>query len=142
MNGEEDSASARHVRLQVELVLEVADPEQLGRAALDHIRGDELMPDEERGHATAAVTGDPAEALAYLVDPIDLVSAVPGVQLAQASWSSETVDYDPDAEQWQFEELDEPLDEDEPPGLGTASSAAPGPAGAARDRSADPAGGR
>ncbi|GAB3653530.1 hypothetical protein [Streptomyces sparsus] len=112
MNAEEASGSARHVRLQVELVLEVADPAQLSRAALDHIRGDELMPDDERGHATAAVSDDPAEAVAYLVDPIDLVSDVPGVQLAQASWSSETVDYDPDAEQWQFDELDDSLDTD------------------------------
>ncbi|UGY93333.1 hypothetical protein [Streptomyces gobiensis] len=96
--------TSRYVRLQVELVLEVADAAELGRAALEHIEGDEFMPDEERGHATTAVNGDAAEAIAYLVDPLDLVNGVPGVELTQASWSSETIDYDPDAEDWQVDE--------------------------------------
>ena len=52
----------------------------------------------------AAVREDDAEALAYLVDPFDLVGEVPGVELAQASWSSEPIDYDPDAVDWADEE--------------------------------------
>jgi hypothetical protein len=51
-------------------------------------------------HAEATVRADGAEALASLVDPFDLVSEVPGVELAQASWSSESIEYDPDAEEW------------------------------------------
>ncbi len=43
------------------------------------------------------MTEDTAEALAYLVDPFDLVGDVPGTDLAQASWSAERVDYDPDS---------------------------------------------
>ena len=64
------------------------------------------MPDEERAHAESAVTEDTAEALAYLVDPFDLVSEVPGVELAQASWSSEQIDYDPDSPEWDLDEED------------------------------------
>ncbi|MBD3933484.1 hypothetical protein IF129_18230 [Streptomyces chumphonensis] len=93
----------RYVRLQVEVVLEVADPESLARAASEHIAADEFMPDEERRDAVTAVGGDTAEAIAYLVDPIDLVSEVPGVELAQASWSSELIDYDPESELWQLD---------------------------------------
>lgn len=78
-----------HVRLRVELVVEVADPEALTRAALHRIDGDELMPDEERGQAREIVERDAGEAIAYLVDPVDLVAELPGVELAQASWGSE-----------------------------------------------------
>jgi hypothetical protein len=94
------------VRLRVELVLEVGDPGELTGAALDRIAADEFMPDEERTHAESAVREDEAEAIAYLVDPFDLVSDVPGVELAQASWSSEQIDYDPDAEDWDLDEED------------------------------------
>lgn len=89
-----------YIRLQVELVLEVSDPSALGQAALQRIAEDDLMPDTERGPATEAASAEPAEALAYLVDPIDLVSGLPGVELTQASWSSEAADgtlQDPDA---------------------------------------------
>ncbi|MCX4512870.1 MULTISPECIES: hypothetical protein [Streptomyces] len=107
------SETSRYVRLHVELVLEVGEPEELTDAALDRIDTDELMPDEERAHAGAAVRDDPAEALAYLVDPFDLVGDVPGVDLAQASWSCEQIDYDPDAEEWDIDEEDGETDEDE-----------------------------
>ncbi|MEE1927845.1 hypothetical protein V1J52_06510 [Streptomyces sp. TRM 70351] len=96
-------ATPHYVRLQVELVLEVADPDGLGRAAAEHVAADEFMPDEERRDATAAVRADTAEAIAYLVDPIDMVSALPGVELAQASWSSERADYDPESDLWQLD---------------------------------------
>jgi hypothetical protein len=61
------------------------------------------MPADERAHAENAVTEDTAEALAYLVDPFDLVSEVPGTDLVQASWSSEQVDYDPDSPDWDLD---------------------------------------
>ncbi|MFF4234153.1 hypothetical protein [Streptomyces sp. NPDC001820] len=101
------SETSRYVRLRVELVLEVGDSGALTGAALDRIAADEFMPDEERAHAESAVREDEAEAIAYLVDPFDLVSDVPGVELAQASWSSEQIDYDPDAEEWDLNEEDE-----------------------------------
>ncbi len=96
----------RHVRLQVELVLEITDESGLTSAALDQIAGDAYLPDQERAHARDAVQRDEAEALAYLVDPFDLVSGVPGVELVQASWNSAHIEYDPDDEEWDFYEDD------------------------------------
>lgn len=84
--------------MRVELVLDITDPTALTVAALNEIGSDDAMPDEERGHAQAAVRDDVAEALAYLVDPVDLVAELPGVELTQASWSSEPADGDPGAE--------------------------------------------
>ncbi|MGA5170629.1 hypothetical protein [Streptomyces lavendulocolor] len=101
--------TSRYVRLRVELLLEVTDADQLAGAALERVEADEFMPDEERTHARSAVREDEAEALAYLVEPVDLVSRVPGVELAQASWTSERAEHDPDAEMW---DLDEEDDED------------------------------
>jgi hypothetical protein len=96
----------------VELVLEVIGPADLTGAALGHIDSDEFMPEDERGHARAAVQEDDAEALAYLVDPFDLVGGVPGVELAQASWSSEQIEYDPASAEWDLGLDDEDMDED------------------------------
>lgn len=95
-------------------MLEIEESGELTVAALDRIAADEFMPDDERTHAEAAVREDEAEALAYLVDPFDLVGDVPGVQLAQASWSSEQVEYDPAAQEWDLdgEDGDENDDED------------------------------
>ncbi len=87
-------------------MLEVVEPDALTGAAIDHIAADEFMPDEERGHAEAAVREDEAEALAYLIDPFSLVSEVPGVELAQASWSTEPVEYDPESMEWDLDEED------------------------------------
>lgn len=98
--------TSRFVRLRVELVLEVDDQDAVTKAALRRIAADTTMPADERTHAEAAVTEDTAEALAYLVDPFDLVSEVPGVELAQASWSSERIDYDPDSPEWDLDEDD------------------------------------
>jgi hypothetical protein len=108
MNTEETS---RFVRLRVELVIEVDDPGAVTKAALGRIAGEHDMPADERAHAENAVTEDTAEALAHLVDPFDLVSEVPGVELAQASWSSEPIDYDPDSPDWDLDEDD--VDDDE-----------------------------
>ncbi|UKY52370.1 hypothetical protein [Streptomyces inhibens] len=86
--------------------MEIADAGQLTGAALDHIDGDPSLPDEERRQSRETVKEDPAEALAQLIDPFDLVNTVPGTELAQASWSSEELtDYDPDAE-WDAAEWD------------------------------------
>ncbi|GAA3829185.1 hypothetical protein GCM10022403_073030 [Streptomyces coacervatus] len=81
------------------------------KAALQRLAGETDMPADERVHAEDAVTEDTAEALAYLVDPFDLVREVPGVDLAQASWSSEPIDYDPDSPEWDMDEDD--VDEDD-----------------------------
>ncbi|MFG3203394.1 hypothetical protein [Streptomyces sp. NPDC048192] len=110
MNAEETS---RFVRLRVELVLEVQDEDQLSKAALRRLAADAQLPPAERTQAEGAVTEDTAEALAYLVDPFDLVSEVPGVELQQASWSSERVDYDPDSPEWELDEDDEEDGEEE-----------------------------
>ncbi|MFD4998804.1 hypothetical protein [Streptomyces buecherae] len=102
------------VRLRVELVLDINDAEQLAVAAREQIDGDAFMPEEERAHARVAIRDDQAEALAYLIDPYALVKEVPGIELAQASWSSEPIDYDPDAQVWGLDD-DEDLYDDDPP---------------------------
>ncbi|MER6471322.1 hypothetical protein [Streptomyces collinus] len=114
MNTEETS---RFVRLRVELVLEVQGEDELTKAALRRLAADQELPQEERAHAESAVTEDTAEALAYLVDPFDLVSEVPGVELQQASWSSERVEYDPDSLDWDMDE-DDGEDDEEEDGIG------------------------
>ncbi|GAA3374789.1 hypothetical protein GCM10020367_40050 [Streptomyces sannanensis] len=90
----------------MDLMLEITDKGALTGAALERIAEDELIPEEERTHAAASVREDEAEALAYLVDPFELVSEVPGVELVTASWSSEQAEYDPDAEEWDLDEED------------------------------------
>ncbi|MED7821669.1 hypothetical protein [Streptomyces chiangmaiensis] len=94
------SETSRFVRLRVDLVLEIEDADAVTKAALCRIADDADMPEGERAYTESAVTEDTAEALAYLVDPSDLVSEVPGVELAQASWSSEEIDYDADSPDW------------------------------------------
>ncbi|MGW4229751.1 hypothetical protein ACWEF9_10805 [Streptomyces sp. NPDC004980] len=101
------SETTGYVRLRVEMVLRITDADALTGTALESIAAD-FTPSgtsadesaEERTHAEETVREDGAEALASLIDPFDLVGQVPGVELAQASWSSETIDYDPDAEDW------------------------------------------
>ncbi|GAA3130116.1 hypothetical protein GCM10010521_15270 [Streptomyces rameus] len=97
----------------MELVLEVQDEEEVTKAALRRLAADPDLPADERSQAEGAVTEDTAEALAYLVDPFDLVSEVPGVELQQASWSSERIDYDPDSPDWDLDEEDGADDEEE-----------------------------
>ncbi|WP_137993707.1 hypothetical protein [Streptomyces vilmorinianum] len=100
------SETSRYVRLRVDVVLEIDGPEELTEAAVGRIDADEYMPEDERVHARSAVREDSAEALAYLIEPFDLVSEVPGIELVQASWSSEEVEYDPDAQEWDLDEED------------------------------------
>jgi hypothetical protein len=102
-----DDVPVQHLRLQVELVLEITEARALTGAALEHIAGDDYLPADERTHAEAAVRGDEAEALAYLVDPTDLVAELPGVELVQASWSCAHTDYDPDSDAWDLYESDD-----------------------------------
>jgi len=105
--------TSRFVRLRVEVVLEITDSAAVTRAALDRITLDREMPDDERASTVDEVTEDTAEALAAIVDPFDLVSEVPGVELAQASWSSEEIDYDPDSPDWGLDEDDVEAADDE-----------------------------
>ncbi|HET9382427.1 MAG TPA: hypothetical protein VFP69_16565 [Streptomyces sp.] len=109
--------ASRFVRVRVELVLEVEDGAAVTGAALTRIAGDPGMPAGERVHAERAVTEDTAEALAQLIDPFDLVSEVPGVELQQASWSSERIDYDPDSPDWDLDD-DDDADGDEEEAVG------------------------
>ncbi|RAJ86428.1 hypothetical protein K377_03276 [Streptomyces sp. PsTaAH-137] len=102
--------TSRFVRLKVELVLEVVDGEALTGGALQRVAesaAEGELPEGERAHAESAVQEDEAEAVAYLVDPFDLVADVPGAELVQASWSSEQVDYDPDSPDWDLDEDDD-----------------------------------
>jgi hypothetical protein len=87
--------NSRFVRIDVQLVVEVDDLEALCRTARGRIAGDAALPDGERDRIEAVVTHDTAEALAYLVDPFDLVAALPGIELTQTSWSAEHVDGGP-----------------------------------------------
>jgi hypothetical protein len=112
--------SSRFVRLRVELVLEVGDEDALTRGALRRIADEAGMPDAERAHAESAVTEDTAEAVAHLIDPFDLVSEVPGVELQQASWSSEQIEYDPDSPDWDLDEDDGEEDGEQVEGDGRA----------------------
>ncbi|MFJ4710965.1 hypothetical protein [Streptomyces sp. NPDC088785] len=105
--------TSRFVRLKVELVLEVVDGEALAGGALQRVAEAAAageLPEREREHAESAVQEDEAEAVAYLVDPFDLVGDVPGAELVQASWSSEQVDYDPDSPDWDLDEDDDAED--------------------------------
>jgi hypothetical protein len=86
------------------MVLQITDTGELRSAALERIADEEHMPDDERAHAHDAVQRDEAEALAYLIDPFDLVGEVPGVELVQASWSSAHTEYDPEGEEWDLYE--------------------------------------
>ncbi|MGW3353862.1 hypothetical protein ACWDFL_00390 [Streptomyces bungoensis] len=113
-----EEETSRFVRLRVELVLEVHDDDEVAKAALRRLAADPELPQEERGQVESAVTEDTAEALAYLVDPFDLVSEVPGVELQQASWSTEWVEYDPDSPEWELDEDDRGDGDEEEDGIG------------------------
>ncbi|MFJ7066701.1 hypothetical protein [Streptomyces sp. NPDC101115] len=107
------SETSRYVRLRVDLVLEIDGPAELAEAAVGRIESDTSLPEEERTQARTAVVEDSAEALAYLVEPFDVVGTVPGIELVQASWSTEEIDYDPDAMEWDGEDEDGGWEDDE-----------------------------
>ncbi|MEU2245500.1 hypothetical protein [Streptomyces sp. NPDC019224] len=126
MSTSKTAGSSRFVRLKVDMVVEITDPDALSGTALESLAAEYGEPGgegaEERMHAEEAVREDGAEALASLIDPFDLVGEVPGVELAQASWSSESIDYDPeDPDGWgldegEYEETDEETDEEDEEG--------------------------
>lgn len=95
-----ENTDRRYVRLQIELIVEIADEKALQVAALEQVRADELLDDEERAEAVAAIEIDPAGAIAHFVDPVAMLEGVPGVELAEATWESQPVDYDPENEDW------------------------------------------
>ncbi|MFC9291118.1 hypothetical protein [Streptomyces sp. NPDC057052] len=102
--------TSQFVRLRLELVLEIDDEGALTAAALRRLAeeaADPEVPESERAQAESAVTEDTAEALACLVDPFDLVGEIPGIELQQASWSTEPVEYDPDSPDWDLDEDDD-----------------------------------
>lgn len=107
------SETSRFVRLRVELVVEITDSGALSGAALDRLAAEGATDDAERPYTADAVTDDPAEGVAALVDPFDLVGELPGVELAQASWISEEIDYDPDSPEWGLGEDDVEAADDE-----------------------------
>src|SRR5262249_49947048 len=82
----------RHVRLQVELVLEVTDPGRLTRAASESPGADQPRREDE-----------PA-AVASLIGPVGLVADVPGVELVRAAWSCAHTEYNADDEEWDLYE--------------------------------------
>jgi hypothetical protein len=108
----ESSGYSPHIRLRVELVVEIADASALTRAALDRVEDDGLIPDEERAHAREIIASDAGEAIAHLVDPFDLVRELPGVELAHASWGSEEVGGTDIGALASFDDLDEDLDDE------------------------------
>ncbi|MGW5424428.1 hypothetical protein [Streptomyces sp. NPDC003943] len=108
------SETSRYVRLRIDLVLEIDGPAELAEAAAVRIGADPALPEEERTHARDAVAEDSAEALAYLVEPFDVVATVPGVEVVQASWTSEEIEYDPDAMEWELDDEDGGWEDDEP----------------------------
>ncbi|MHA6762577.1 hypothetical protein [Streptacidiphilus sp. PAMC 29251] len=91
---------SRYVRLQIELIVEIVDVKALQVAALEQVRGDEFLEEEERAEAIAAIEIDPAGAIAHFVDPVAMLGDVPGVELAEATWESQPVDYDPENADW------------------------------------------
>ena len=97
---EHAETESRYVRLQIELIVEIVDEKELQVAALEQVRDDEFLEDEERAEAVAAIEIDPAGAIAHFVDPIAMLAGVPGVELAEATWESQPVDYDPENEDW------------------------------------------
>ncbi|MEK9519058.1 hypothetical protein MIU24_06555 [Streptomyces venezuelae] len=107
------SDAPRYVRLRVDVVLEIDGPAELAAAAEARIDADPFMPEEERVPARAAANEDSAEALAYLVEPFDLIRDVPGIEMVQASWSSEEIEYDPDALEWDLDEEDGQEEDDD-----------------------------
>jgi hypothetical protein len=104
-----NTETSHYVRLHADLLVEVRDGDALTGGALRLIARDDRIDPTERARAELAVKQDTAEALAYLVDPFDLVREVPGIDLLRASWSSEEVaeaEYDPEGTDWDEDDDD------------------------------------
>jgi hypothetical protein len=95
-----ETSEPRYIRLQIELIAEIVDEKALAAAALDRVRDDAFLEDEERAEAVAAIDIDPAGPLAHFVDPVAMLADIPGIELAEATWESQPVDFDPENEDW------------------------------------------
>ena len=101
MTSETSEAVPRYIRLQIELIVEIDDVKALQAAALEQVENDEYLEPEERAEAVEAINLDPTGAIAHFVDPVAMVDDIPGVELAEASWETQPVDYDPEDEDWE-----------------------------------------
>lgn len=97
-----ETSEPRYIRLQIELIAEIVDEKALAEAALEQVRNDSYLEDEERAEAVAAIEIDPAGSIAHFVDPVAMLSGIPGVELAEATWESQPVDFDPENEDWEL----------------------------------------
>ncbi|MBC3842768.1 hypothetical protein GXW82_29055 [Streptacidiphilus sp. 4-A2] len=96
-----ETTEPRYIRLQIELIAEIVDEKALAEAALEQVRNDSFLEDEERAEAVAAIEIDPAGSIAHFVDPVAMLAGIPGVELAEATWESQPVDFDPENEDWE-----------------------------------------
>jgi hypothetical protein len=96
-----ESSSPRYVRLQIELIAEITDEKALQAAALAQVEGDEYLEDEERAEAIEAINLDPSGSVAHFIDPVAMLENIPGVELAEAGWETQPVDYDAETEDWE-----------------------------------------
>ncbi|MEV0449396.1 hypothetical protein [Streptomyces sp. NPDC050600] len=99
-------SAPRYVRVIIELVAEITDEDALKAAALTQVRDDEYLEEDERAQAIEAIDVDPSGSLAHFIDPVALLGAVPGVELASATWESAHTEFDPDDETWEEHTLD------------------------------------
>ena len=99
-----ETSEPRYIRLQIELIAEIIDEKALAEAALEQVRNDAFLEDEERAEAVAAIEIDPAGSIAHFVDPVAMLAGIPGVELAEATWESQPVDFDPENEDWEIYE--------------------------------------
>ena len=97
-----ETSEPRYIRLQIELIAEIVDEKALAEAALEQVRNDAFLEDEERAEAGAAIEIDPAGSIAHFVDPVAMLAGIPGVELAEATWESQPVDFDPENEDWEL----------------------------------------
>ncbi|MFI8966017.1 hypothetical protein ACIGO8_28340 [Streptomyces sp. NPDC053493] len=102
-----EQSAPRFVRVTIELVAEITDEQALRDAALAQVQDDEYLEDSERAEALEAIEIDPSGSLAHFIDPVELLGAVPGVELASATWESAQTEYDPDDETWEEHALGE-----------------------------------
>jgi hypothetical protein len=96
-----ESGAPRYIRLQIELIAEIVDEKALQAAALEQIENDEYLEDEERAEALEAINLDPSGAVAHFIDPVAMLESIPGVELAEAGWETQPVDYDAETEDWE-----------------------------------------
>ncbi|MBF9067764.1 hypothetical protein [Streptacidiphilus fuscans] len=97
-----DDGGRRYIRLQIELIAEIVDEKALQAAALEQVEKDEYLEDDERAEAIEAINVDPSGAIAHFIDPVAMLEAIPGVDLAEAGWETQPVDYDEENEDWEL----------------------------------------